>query len=260
MDESDGDSSDKFDSASLQREDKSAKDLQRFRNLVDGSNHVVVLTGAGISTNAGIPDFRGATGLYQTGAYDPEKVFDIRCFLRDPEPFYEFAIDFMVLLREAKPTPTHRWLRKMEDRGKLDAVITQNIDCLHKRAGSRRVIELHGSFEKSYCMMCKKEYSLEDLEEILPGRCSCGGLIKPDIVFYGEQVKNLESAVSLSKSSDLFLVIGSSLAVYPASYLPMLGRGEVVIINRGRTFYPESAWHIDEDADIFFLSLNARGL
>jgi len=157
--------------------------VDRAVELIERSENMVVLTGAGLSTNAGIPDFRGEKGIYASGEYDADRIFDINCFLRDPLPFYQFARDFLALLKKAEPTYAHLFLAELEREGRLQAVITQNIDSLHRRAGSKSVIELHGSFEKSHCMRCGKEYSVEEFEALIPQRCRCGGTVKPDIVF-----------------------------------------------------------------------------
>lgn len=212
--------------------------VKKCAKLIEESKFILTLSGAGISTNAGIPDFRGEYGIYTTGKYDPEKVFDINYFLQDPKPFYDFARDSMKTLKKIKPTFAHYFLAELEKRGKLKGIITQNIDILHQRAGSKRVLELHGSFWKSYCLKCKREFSYEEMEEEVlkreVPRCSCKGLIKPDIVFYGELVKHLDEATELAFQSDLFFVIGSSLTVYPAAMIPDIARGRIVLINKGK--------------------------
>jgi len=135
-------------------------------------------------------------------------------------------------------------------------VITQNIDSLHRRAGSRNVIELHGGFDRSHCMSCGKEYSVEELERMIPERCGCGGIVKPDIVFFGEPVKRFNDAALAVRSSDLLLVLGSSLAVAPASFLPYHCRGRIIIVNRGPVFaVPGGAVVVNEDLDSFLRSL-----
>ena len=203
--------------------------------LIKEARTIAVLTGAGISTGAGIPDFRGPQGLYVTRRYDPQKVFDIDYFLRDPKPFFDFARDFIGLEERIQPTPAHHFLADLESKGKLRGVITQNIDSLHQRAGSKNVLELHGSFLKSFCWDCDREFSFETLRskilsEDVP-RCSCRGVIKPDVVFFGENVKYLEKAYQLAGEVDLFLVIGTSCVVYPAASIPEVVSGKIIVVN-----------------------------
>lgn len=232
------------------------RDVDSIAEIIGSSKRITALTGAGISTGAGIPDFRSERGLYASGKHDPDKVFDVDYFVRDPLPFYRFAEDFLALLKKAEPTYAHLFLAELERQGRLKAVITQNIDSLHRRAGSKRVIELHGSFEKSHCMGCGKEYSLEELERMIPERCGCGGIVKPDIVFFGEPVKRFNEARAAVESSDLLLVLGSSLAVAPASFLPYQCSGRIIIVNRGPVFaVPEGAVVVNEDLDSFLCSL-----
>ncbi|MBC7190397.1 RNA polymerase subunit sigma [Candidatus Aerophobetes bacterium] len=230
---------------------------ERCARIIENSNFLVALTGAGISTNAGIPDFRGPCGIYTTQKYGPEYVFHIDYFTRNPQPFYRFARDFFKIIDEAKPTFCHFFLAKLEEKGRLKGVITQNIDFLHQKAGSRKVIELHGNFLKSFCLECGREFHLEIMrrkifEEEVP-RCICGGLIKPDIVFFGEMVKNLDVAEKLASSSDLLLVIGSSLTIYPAAGIPEVARGKIIIVNKERVnFSPfERVIFYREDVDSF---------
>ena len=163
------------------------------------AGRIAVLTGAGISTAAGIPDFRGPKGLYVTRQYDPERTFDIAYFDRDPAYFFTFAQDFVHLLEQITPTFTHRFLAQLESAGKLDAVITQNIDGLHQRAGSRRVIEVHGSIRTGHCRACGMAYEQAEMKAMILARevasCrTCGGVVKPDIVFFGEAVQGMQEA------------------------------------------------------------------
>ncbi len=208
---------------------------QHCAQLIKEARSIAVLTGAGISTGAGIPDFRGPKGLYVTRRYDPEKVFDIDYFLRDPKPFFDFARDFIGLKEKLQPTLTHRFWARLEEQGKIKGVITQNIDDLHQRAGSKNVLELHGNFLKSFCRECGKEFSFEQLRsKILSAdipQCSCQGVIKPDIVFFGENVKHLDDAYRLAENADLFFVIGTSCVVYPAASIPDAASGKIVVVN-----------------------------
>lgn len=227
--------------------------------LIKISKFIVALTGAGISTNAGIPDFRGPMGIYTKKLYDPDKVFDMDFFLMDPLPFFEFARDFVLLLKRTKPTFTHRFLKKLEDIGKLKVIITQNIDMLHHRAGSKNIINLHGTIKTSHCILCGKEYSYEEMErkifnEKIPRCDRCGGVIKPDIVFFKESVKDFDKAEEFSRRADLFFVIGTSLKVYPASLLPELTNGKIVVVGSGDINLKNISPYIvvREDIDEFF--------
>ncbi len=227
-------------------------------DLLRRAGRIAALTGAGVSTAAGIPDFRGPRGLYVTRQYDPERTFDIDYFDRDPRYFFAFARDFVQLVEQVRPTVTHRFLAAIEARGRLDAVITQNIDGLHQRAGSRRVLEVHGSVRTGHCRKCGKRYEYEALKAKVLGeeiaRCdACGGVVKPDIVFFGEAVQAMEEASRVAAGSDLFLVIGSSLTVYPAALLPQHAGGRVVVVNQGPVEMASPDWiRVDEPADAFF--------
>ena len=230
----------------------------RVTGLIREATHIAVLTGAGISTTAGIPDFRGPQGLYVTRQYDPEKTFDINYFDRVPSYFFAFARDFVQLVERVQPTFTHRFLAVLEEGGKLDAVITQNIDGLHQKAGSKRVIEVHGSVRHGHCRKCGRAYAYEELKtKILRdeiARCdSCGGIVKPDIVFFGEAVQGMGEASNVAGQADLFFVIGSSLTVHPAASLPEYAGGQVVVVNQGPVEAASPEWlRIDEPADPFF--------
>jgi NAD-dependent deacetylase len=226
--------------------------------LIRRSERVVALTGAGVSTAAGIQDFRGPKGLYVTRQYDPETVFDISAFRRDPEPFYEFTRDLLGVIDTIEPTVTHRFLAQLEADGRLEAVVTQNIDSLHQKAGSQRVISVHGDYWTSHCLNCGRKYDLDAMEKMVRTaavpRCTCGGVIKPDVVFYGEAVRDLDVAASVVGSSDLLLVLGSTLLVYPAAFLPEHARGDVVVVNRGAVGLPPGPGRhfVDADLDQYF--------
>ncbi|MEJ2582838.1 MAG: Sir2 family NAD-dependent protein deacetylase [Acidobacteriota bacterium] len=217
--------------------EKQTLDAAACAELIRGSERIVAFTGAGISTAAGIPDFRGPQGLYITRRYDPDAVLEISAFRRDPAPFYEFTRDFFGVIEEAEPTFTHRFIAELESEGRLSTVVTQNIDSLHQMAGSQRVISVHGDYWTSHCLGCAREFDLPFMEDAVRRvevpRCACGGVIKPDIVFFGEAVHNLEEAVAAIASSDLLLVLGSTLVVYPAAFLPEHAGGDVVVVNRG---------------------------
>jgi len=209
--------------------------------LIEEKNRIFVLTGAGVSTESGIPDFRGEKGLYTEY---PEYVFDIDYFRKDPSLFYEVTKKLLPQLLDAEPNPAHKLVYKLEEMGKLLLVATQNIDGLHQKAGNKKVVELHGSYKTSHCLKCGKEFSFEDLvtelENVTVPKCECGGVIKPDVVFFGEPLPQdaLIKAQEAAKKATLCIVMGSSLVVYPAAYLPLICVQEkvpLVIINKGET-------------------------
>ncbi len=212
--------------------------------MIERSRAIVALTGAGISTAAGIPDFRGPQGLYVTRRYDPEKVFDIYWFGREPRYFYEFSRDFIDLMKKTEPTFSHFFLAELERQGRLKGVITQNIDALHSGAGSRSVLEVHGSYRSATCLGCGRGYeettydwwdkAMQKSPRSPVVVCNaCSGVVKPDIVFYGEPVHAIIEAQSLVSGCDLLLVLGSSLQVTPASLLPHYTARQTIIINKG---------------------------
>ena len=211
-----------------------------LRSYVQKARHVVFFGGAGVSTESGIPDFRSADGLYQQ-KYDvpPEGILSHSYFLAHPAQFYRFYRDKMNCLA-ANPNPAHRTLAKWEKTGRVSAVVTQNIDGLHTKAGSRTVWELHGSIYRNYCMDCGKPYPAEaifDSSDPVP-RCSCGGVIRPDVVLYEEGLSDetVEGAIDAIRNADLLLVAGTSLTVYPAAgLLRFYGGNRLVLINRDET-------------------------
>jgi NAD-dependent deacetylase len=229
--------------------------------LILQSKNIVALTGAGISTNAGIPDFRGPQGLYTSRLYDAEKIFDITYFLKDPKPFFEFAHDFMAIESTIKPTVSHHALAFLEDMGKLKTIVTQNIDGLHQKAGSRKILDMHGNFLTSHCLRCRKTYDYGQLRSMVLQRsiphCSCRGIIKPDIVFFGEDVKYYQQSLELAQQADLFFVIGTSCVVYPAASLPQFVPGKIVIVNHSKIKLDvyNVALEIESDLDVFFKGL-----
>jgi len=235
--------------------------ITRCVDLILQSKNTVVLTGAGISTNAGIPDFRGPQGLYTSRLYDAEKIFDIAYFLKDPKPFYEFALDFIIIESTIKPTATHHALAALEGSGRVKAVITQNIDGLHQKAGSQRMIDMHGNFLTSHCLRCRKTYDYRELKSMVLQRviphCSCRGTIKPDIVFFGEDVRHYHKALELAQSAELFLVLGTSCVVYPAASLPQFVPGKIVVVNHSKVdlnMY-NVVLEVESDLDVFFNAL-----
>ena len=223
--------------------------------LIQEAKTIAVLTGAGISTGAGIPDFRGPKGLYITRRYDPDKVFDIGYFHKDPAPFYQFARDFILLEEKIKPTLAHQFLSELEKQGKLKGVVTQNIDSLHQMAGSRKVYEMHGSFWVSRCLKCGKEFSFVLMKQKLAAEeiphCACGGVIKPDVVFFGENVKYLAESEHLASRADLFFVIGTSCVVYPAAMIPQYAKDKIVVVNATPVDLPNVVLTAREDIDTF---------
>ncbi len=225
--------------------------------LIREAGDVVALTGAGISTAAGIQDFRGPQGLYVTRQYDAEKVFNIAAFRSDPAPFYEFTRDLLGTIHDIEPTDAHRFLARLEREGTLSAVVTQNIDSLHQKAGSENVVSVHGDYWTSHCLDCGETFELSALEEMVRERdvprCRCDGVIKPNVVFFGEAVHDLERAAAVIARCDLLLVLGSSLMVYPAAFLPEQAGGNVVVINKGEVGLQPTPnrYFVDADLDEF---------
>ncbi len=214
---------------------------KQLQDWIKEAKQMVFFGGAGVSTESGIPDFRGEAGIYQTISefgVRPEEILSHSFFLRDPETFYAYYKKYM-LFPDAKPNAAHLALARLEQEGKLTAVITQNIDGLHQKAGSQRVYELHGSVRKNHCLRCGKQYPLAYIQkaEGVP-RCSCGGMVRPDIVLYEEGLdeKVLYGAVAQLQKADLLLVGGTSLNVYPAAgLLQYFGGKHLVLINRDET-------------------------
>ena len=207
-----------------------------LQDMIDDSRRIVFFGGAGVSTESGIPDFRSADGLYnQKYAYPPEQIVSHSFFMRHTEEFYRFYRDRMIF-PDAKPNAAHLKLAELEHAGKLSCVITQNIDGLHQAAGSRNVIELHGSVHRNHCMSCGKKYPLSAVTEStgIP-RCSCGGVIKPDVVLYEESLDDgdLTRAMTEISEADMMMIGGTSLAVYPAAGLVRFFRGRhLAVINK----------------------------
>lgn len=214
-------------------------EIQRLQGIIDDSKSMVFFGGAGVSTESGIPDFRSADGLYnQQYSYPPEEIISHSFFYRDTAEFYRFYRDKMIF-EGAKPNAAHLFLAHAEEVGKLDCVITQNIDGLHQAAGSKRVFELHGSIHRNYCQRCKKFCSLDYITRStgVP-RCECGGLIKPDVVLYEEPLDNkvVNGAVHAISRADTLIIGGTSLVVYPAASLINYFNGRhLVVINKGAT-------------------------
>lgn len=221
------------------------KKTEKFIDLVKSSENIVFFGGAGVSTESGIPDFRSKDGLYnQKYDYPPEEILSHTFFMKKTKDFYKFYRDKLNSLKY-KPNITHFKLAELEKEGKLKAVITQNIDGLHQKAGSKNVYELHGSVLRNYCMKCRTFYGAEDVfnSTDIP-KCKCGGIIKPDVVLYEEPLDNtvVNNAVTAIKNADMLIVAGTSLTVYPASGLIQYFSGSnLVLINRDKTPYDHNA-------------------
>jgi len=222
-----------------------AKAADELRRMIENSKRVVFFGGAGMSTESGLPDFRSAHGLYNRAeGRSYEEMLSIGFFQREPDAFWQFFKNVM-LYPDAKPNAGHYALARLERRGKLSAVVTQNIDGLHQAAGSERVYELHGTVHRNPCIRCGKVYDLAYVlaQEGTP-HCTCGGVLRPDIVFYGEQLNTavVDAAVNAIAGCDLLIVGGTSLTVYPAAGLLNYRRGaKLVLINREQTAYDHQA-------------------
>lgn len=215
------------------------KDNEKLQQMIDGSRRIVFFGGAGVSTESGIPDFRSVDGLYhQKFDYPPETILSHSFFISHTAEFYDFYRQKMICLT-ACPNAAHRKLAELEAAGRLSAVVTQNIDGLHQMAGSKNVLELHGSVHRNYCQKCHKCYSAEEiLNSTGIPRCSCGGLIKPDVVLYEEQLdsRTIDESLRYISEADMLIIAGTSLTVYPAASLIRYFRGSyLVLINRDPT-------------------------
>jgi len=218
---------------------------ERLAALIRERQPCVVLTGAGVSTESGIPDFRSPTGLW--AQFDPLEFGSIDAFRRDPIKVWSFYRPRISMLTDAQPNPAHIALAELEQHGLVEAVVTQNIDLLHERAGSREVVEVHGSIRTATCPGCGARYELEQLLELLaeadaPACPVCGEIVKPDVVFFGELLppEAIDRAYKLARAAELMLVVGSALEVYPIAGLPeetLAAGGKLAIINRGPTPY-----------------------
>lgn len=215
------------------------QEIGALQEIIDESKNIVFFGGAGVSTESGIPDFRSEDGLYHKKySYPPERIISHSFFLTNPEVFYRFYKEKMLCL-DAEPNAAHRKLAELEQAGKLKAVVTQNIDGLHQKAGSKIVYELHGSIHRNYCLRCRKFYSAKFIKESegIP-YCSCGGVIKPDVVLYEESLdsKTIEDAVTAITNADTLIIGGTSLVVYPAAGFIDYFRGKhLVLINKAET-------------------------
>ena len=221
------------------REDK----INQLKKLIAESNNIVFLGGAGVSTESGIPDFRSGAGIYNTESgtkYRPIDIIAHDFFMEHPEDFFDFY-KRKLIYPDARPNKAHKALVRLERQGKLKAIITQNIDNLHQEAGSKCVIELHGSVFRNYCMDCGKKFNIEYIaaQEGVPHCDRCGGIVRPDIVLYEENLEheNVDNAIKAVKKCDLMIIAGTSLTVYPAAtFAQFLKHDRIVIINKSSTY------------------------
>ena len=213
--------------------------ISKLQEMIDNCNKIVFFGGAGVSTESNIPDFRSADGLYQEKyKYPPEQVVSHTFFVQKTELFYEFYKSKMMFL-DSKPNKAHLKLAELEEKGKLSAVITQNIDGLHQMAGSKNVLELHGSIHRNYCQKCGKFYDAKYVKES-PGipMCECGGIIKPDVVLYEEGLDNtvINKAIQAISKADMLIIGGTSLVVYPAAgFIDYFKGKHLVVLNKTAT-------------------------
>lgn len=213
--------------------------IEQLQKMIDESNRIVFFGGAGVSTESNIPDFRSADGLYhQNYKYTPEQIVSHSFFMHNPEAFYEFYKEKMMYL-DAKPNAAHKKLAELEAAGKLTAVITQNIDGLHQLAGSKNVLELHGSIHRNYCMKCGEFYNASYVKSAdgIP-RCACGGMIKPDVVLYEEGLDSniIEKSIRAISEADMLIIGGTSLVVYPAAgFIDYFHGRHLAVINKSET-------------------------
>lgn len=216
--------------------------IKQLKNIIKTSNNIVLLTGAGISVPSGIPDFRSAKGIYNqklNTTFKPEDIISHSFFMNYPKEFYDFYKDKMIY-QDAMFNKAHVFFAELEKTKKLKAIITQNIDSLHLDAGSKNVLEIHGSVKRNYCMKCNKFYDINKILDSNLPYCECGGLIKPDVVLYEEQLdlNLLEKAISYVTNCDTFIVVGTSLIVHPAAGLLSYFKGNnLVLINKSKTNY-----------------------
>jgi NAD-dependent deacetylase len=232
-------------------------DAHALAQLIRANQPCVVLTGAGVSTEGGIPDFRSPRGLW--AEFDPAEYASLQAFRADPAKVWRFYKPRIAMLTEAEPNPAHRALAALEAAGLVDAVVTQNIDLLHERAGSRNVVEVHGSIRTASCPTCGASYPRDDVIAMLenadaPACERCGSILKPDVVFFGEllPVAAIDRAFELARGAALLLVVGSALEVHPVAALPeetLLAGGRLAIVNKGSTQYdPRAELKIDGSA------------
>jgi NAD-dependent deacetylase len=223
--------------------------IDKLKELIDISNNIVFFGGAGVSTESDIPDFRSASGLFNEKLnknFSPEELVSHSFFVMYPDVFYKFYKDKLIY-KDAKPNNAHKALAKLEELGKLKAVITQNIDGLHQMAGSKTVYELHGCVHRNYCINCNKFFDLNEmlnLEGSMPHCDECGSIVKPDVVLYEEALDNtiINNAIRAIEEADLLIIGGTSLVVYPAASFVSYYKGkDIVLINKSKTGYDGNA-------------------
>ena len=228
--------------------------INQLQEIINSSDNIVFFGGAGVSTESGIPDFRSESGIFKSlekyGA-TPETLVSHSYYLDHTEEFFNYYKENLIF-KDAKPNSAHITLAKLEKAGKLKAVITQNIDGLHQKAGSKEVLELHGSVHRNYCQICGKEYDLDYIleSESIP-KCDCGGIVKPDVVLYEEPLNNaiLSFAIDYIRNADTLIIGGTSLVVYPAAGLINYFKGNnLVLINKSETQYDHIASLVIHDA------------
>ena len=228
--------------------------IKQLQEIIDTSENIVFFGGAGVSTESGIPDFRSESGIFKSlekYGDTPENLVSHTYYMDHTEEFFNYYKDNLIF-KDAKPNPAHLKLSELEKIGKLKAVITQNIDGLHQKAGSKNVLELHGSIHRNYCQICNKEYGLNHIleSEGIP-RCECGGIVKPDVVLYEESLNNavLSFAIDYIQNAETLIIGGTSLVVYPAAGLINYFNGEnLVLINKSETPYDNLATLVINDA------------
>ena len=227
-------------------------EIMKLKEIISNSNNIVFFGGAGVSTESGIPDFRSVDGLYnQKYKYPPERIISHTYYRHYPEEFFEFYKDKMIFT-DAKPNAAHIRLAELEQEGKLKAVITQNIDGLHQLAGSKEVLELHGSIHRNYCERCHAFYDLDYVVRAdgVP-RCTCGGVVKPDVVLYEEGLDNktLQKSIHYIQQAEVLIIGGTSLVVYPAAGLIDYFKGKyLVVINKSSTSRDTNADLVIQDS------------
>ena len=230
--------------------------IEKLKELIDSHNNIVFFGGAGVSTESDIPDFRSATGLFSEKLnrnFSPELLVSHTFFMRYPEDFFKFYKDKLIY-EDAKPNKAHIALSKLEEMGKLNAIITQNIDGLHQMAGSRNVFELHGSIHRNYCTKCGKFFNLEEmlnLGGIVPHCDNCGAIVKPDVVLYEEALDNsvVNKTINALSNADLLIIGGTSLVVYPAAgFIDYFNGDSIVLVNKSSTGYDSKASLIINDS------------
>ena len=218
--------------------------IEELQKMIDESTNIVAFTGAGVSTDSGLKDFRSKDGLYQIkGLYPAEEMLSIEMFYQHPQEFFKYYKENFNCL-DAKPNIVHKYLKKLEDCGKLKAIVTQNIDGLHTKAGSNKVYEIHGTIHENYCLNCRKFYNAPYIFQSseIP-KCQCGGAIKPNVTLYGEMLPDCfyEAQQAISQA-DMLIVAGTSLQVQPASSLLSLFHGKyLIILNKDATPYDDFA-------------------